>query len=222
MDNVSLNLIPEERPSGISAGKNFIIHDGVYLNPDEVRAAALLLKYGRRPQDSYPGKHSINHEPKSEIVMSIENAVNGKVLPATHAEFGVFQLSRLNDPAINYIHADPEGWAALIYLNAPPNSLGGTAFWKHRATGLEEFPWCDWASYGFNSLLQALESLVCDDGNDPEKWEFTTIVPARYNRMLIFNSRLFHSQIPRESFGRSRSTSRLIQIFFFKVADSAR
>jgi hypothetical protein len=190
------------------------VYDGFYPEPDVIRREALALEYGRLEFDAYPGRNSTNHVMQGGVVDAIGRIVNATIIVNNPKEFGLFRLSFLGDPGESFIHFDPAGWAGIVYLNEPAHCAGGTALWRHRATGLEQFPFESWANYGFPSQLEAWKSMVRVDGNDVGKWDLVQFVPARYNRLLLFNSQLFHSHMPRQNFGTSIETARLIQVFF--------
>jgi hypothetical protein len=43
-------------------------------------------------------------------------------------------------------------------------------------------------------------------------WELTEVIPMRYNRLVLFNAKLFHSgHIPEGGFGEEPATRRLTQ-----------
>ena len=102
------------------------------------------------------------------------------------------------------IHSDL-GWgthAMVLYLCDGP---GGTAFWRHRATGLDTL------------LPGQLDEwrLVRGDWNDANAWDQTDLVDLKFNRALIYEGSRFHSRWPFEAFGSDAETGRLIVVAFF-------
>ena len=69
-------------------------------------------------------------------------------------------------------------WIALIYLQLPLSSLGefGVSFYSHKETGSE-----------FYSEGKKLNTL------DESQWKEYSKIPVKYNRMVLFKSRLWHS-----------------------------
>jgi len=69
-------------------------------------------------------------------------------------------------------------WIALIYLQLPLSSLGkfGVRFYSHKQTGSE-----------FYSEGKKLNTL------DESQWKEYSKIPVKYNRMVLFKSRLWHS-----------------------------
>lgn len=102
------------------------------------------------------------------------------------------------------IHSDM-GWgthAAVVYLS---EGEGGTAFWRHRATGAHRIDPGD----------VALWELVRDDWNRAEAWEQVDCVPMKFNRAAIYEGALFHSRWPFAAFGTGPDDGRLIAVAFF-------
>lgn len=117
-----------------------------------------------------------------------------------------------------YIHSDRESGnhTCVCYLSEHDEE-SGTAFFRHKRTGLTEMP----------SFQEMKEMGVFDElkedmvSRDPDKWEQIDYVRGRYNRALIFNAPLFHSRYPLEGIGHSAATGRLIWAsHFFKVSPS--
>lgn len=113
-----------------------------------------------------------------------------------------FRLTLKHYELPTYIHTDAAmaEYTGILYLNkkGPPH---GTQFWRHKHSGL--------------SCLPEVVSQDWDrDGLDESLWEPTERVEAKFNRFILFNSRLFHSPWPRQGFGDSVANGRLIEVFF--------
>ena len=69
-------------------------------------------------------------------------------------------------------------WIALIYLQLPLSSSGefGVSFYSHKETGSE-----------FYSEGKELNTL------DESQWKEYSKIPVKYNRLVLFKSRLWHS-----------------------------
>jgi hypothetical protein len=97
---------------------------------------------------------------------------------------------------------DPGRIALLHYLCGP--EMGGTAFYRHRATGFESICAARLASYG-----PALEAEVRGGGlpeanyvaGDTDLFAETARVDAAFNRMAIYRGRLLHSGAIPADFG---------------------
>ena len=102
------------------------------------------------------------------------------------------------------IHSDL-GWgthAAVVYLSEGP---GGTAFWRHKATGAEAIDWDD----------AELLAQVQPDWDDASKWDQIGLAEMRVGRGVIYESARFHSRWPFAASGDSPETGRLIAVAFF-------
>jgi hypothetical protein len=115
-----------------------------------------------------------------------------------------YRLNFAGEPPNAAVHSDL-GWgthALVLYLC---DGLGGTAFWRHKASGARRI----------DEGGQALFEQVRGDWNAPDAWEQTGIVPLRFNRAVIYESALFHSRWPFEAFGDCPRNGRLIAVAFF-------
>lgn len=114
-----------------------------------------------------------------------------------------------------YIHSDRESGAytCVAYLTEHEQE-SGTAFFKHKRTGLTSMP-----SFAEMQDMGIFEELKADMvSRDPDKWVQTDYVRGAYNRALIFNAPLFHSRFPLEGIGDSFDNGRLVWVsHFFKV-----
>lgn len=103
------------------------------------------------------------------------------------------------------IHSDM-GWgthALVLYLS---EGEGGTAFWRHKATGAHRIDPGD---------VELFES-VRHDWNDADKWERYGLAEMRMGRAIIYESALFHSRWPFAAFGTNHDDGRLVAVAFFR------
>ena len=126
-------------------------------------------------------------------------------------------------------HFDPADLAGVVYLNAPAQCRGGTAFYRHRATGLEAAPrptdldlvvLCMRAGVmGLDALLDlvmqppAHPTGYIRDSN--ETWELNHLVPMRFNRLVLYDGRAFHSGYVEEGDFASDHAGRRLTLNFF-------
>lgn len=102
------------------------------------------------------------------------------------------------------IHSDM-GWgthALVLYLS---EGDGGTAFWRHKATGAHRI------DPGDVPLFEA----VREHWNDASHWERYGLAEMRLGRAIIYESALFHSRWPFEAFGQGPDNGRLVAVAFF-------
>lgn len=107
------------------------------------------------------------------------------------------------------IHSDV-GWgthALVLYLST---GEGGTAFWRHKATGADRI------DAGNAALLKQVQS----DWNAAERWERLALCEMRFNRAVIYESARFHSRYPFAAFGTGPQDGRLTVSCFFTPKDS--
>lgn len=119
-----------------------------------------------------------------------------------------YRLNYAGEMPNQSIHSDL-GWgthAAVVYLC---EGYGGTAFWKHRATGATRI------DVGDVELMEALG----DSWERPEDWQMIDLCPLVPNRAVFYEGALFHSRWPFEAFGDNPSNGRLIAVAFFTPKD---
>jgi hypothetical protein len=99
-------------------------------------------------------------------------------------------------------HYDSQTWAAMIYLTPDAPYPTGTSFYAHRQSRIrhvDEHP----------------QSNDCFAGGfyDSTKFELVDTIGNVYNRLVIFDARLYHAATG--YFGKTIDDARLFQIFFF-------
>jgi hypothetical protein len=98
----------------------------------------------------------------------------------------------------------------------------GTAFYRHRETGWDDVPdldsttWLDAMRRTNKTPETLLRTFQADGFEIDSKWDQLSVVPMRFNRCVIFDSRQFHARLG--GFGRGTDDGRLTQNFFFDVA----
>lgn len=124
------------------------------------------------------------------------------VSPFIHSDFGI----------------DGAEWASVLYLSTPEQDSqqsGGTAFWRHKATGLRGLPDNPGllVATGFtDDIIKQIDS----DGFDETNWKLEMFTSMKSNRLIVYPSSLFHSRYPNAAFGTDARTGRLIWVNFFK------
>lgn len=114
-----------------------------------------------------------------------------------------------------YIHSDREtgNHTCVVYLTEHEEP-SGTAFFRHKRTGLTEMP--SFLEMHEEGILEELKADMVS--RDPDKWEQLAYVEGKYNRALIFHAPLFHSRFPLEGIGSSQDDGRLVWVsHFFKL-----
>lgn len=114
-----------------------------------------------------------------------------------------------------YIHSDREtgDHTCVVYMTSHEQP-SGTAFFRHKRTGLTEMP--SFQEMADDGILDELK--VDMVSRDPDKWEQLDYVEGKYNRALIFHAPLFHSRFPLEGFGKTEEEGRLVWVsHFYKI-----
>lgn len=117
------------------------------------------------------------------------------------------------------LNIDGAQWASVLYLSTPEQDAAnssGTAFWRHKATGLRSMPG-DPALLQFNGITNDTIELINQDGYDESAWKLEGFVSMKSNRLVVYPASIFHSRYPNLSFGEDAKTGRLIWVNFFKV-----
>lgn len=104
----------------------------------------------------------------------------------------------------------------LLFLNNNKESRGGTAFYRHRLTGLESVPMHGGKLEAFNKKY-LFQPGVHENGTHywckyKSHWEKYDLAEMKFNRLVIFPSQLFHGAWQEGNW--FKSYSRLTQVFF--------
>ena len=186
-----------------------VVFDDFYDNPREVRKYALNLKYD--VIGNYPGFRSgdndlLSDEEKGNHNLGVKNFMESyfgrNIKNWGNSYNGSFQYVTYKEKTwIHTDYNDSVNYAALIYLHpSPPPGDYGTIFFTHKETG---------------TYLGHPEDSAGDDGNDNSKWSITDYVGYRFNRLVMYDARMWHCA--NNYFGDTLHDSRLFQCFFFWV-----
>lgn len=184
--------------------KNLIVVDDFYNNPLEVRDVALSMEFSEA--GNYPGLRTspLSNDPTKEAIQSLLGE------PITDwFDSGRFQVCTAFEKS--WIHSDfNNDWAAIVFLSPEAPIGSGTSFYRHRKS----------ATFGSKGVG---EDMVDLSGNklvpppschfsDMHEWELIDRVGNKFNRLVIFNSSLWHISDP--YFGGCKNSGRLFQLFF--------
>lgn len=196
--------------------KNLIVIDDFLENAEQLRDIGLKLSYPEIP-GYFPGRNSverINIDGLTEIVGGItEEALQPVVQDFSH---GKFRIALSGDTGQGDIHFDFSAtWSGVLFLTRPEDCQGGTAFFRHKASGTDQAPLTEseLKAMGYADYDQMVQKIVQEDGIDRTKWDLQMQVPMRFNRLVLFNSWLWHTAGP--SFGDRLENGRLIYLMFF-------
>lgn len=173
--------------------------DNFHPDPGAIRAAGLAADYIDWPA---PDGEVYKRVWIGEIP-GLRDCIEAHMGPVEMLAMG-FRLNFAGEMPNAAIHSDL-GWgthALVLYLCDGP---GGTAFWRHKATGHES------VEFGQQDVLDSVKA----DWNTPSAWEPRRLVELKFNRGLIYPGSLFHSRFPFEAFGTGADDGRLIAVAFF-------
>lgn len=176
-----------------------LVLDNFLPDPQAARSAALAAPY----QD-WPGPDGEVYRRVALVdVPGLRDGIERAMGPVQMLGMG-YRLNFGGELPNAAIHSDL-GWgthAAVLYLSDGP---GGTAFWRHKATGAHRI---DAGDVG-------LFEQVRHDWNAADRWERTHLAEMKLGRAVIYESTLFHSRWPFQAFGTDAESGRLIAVAFF-------
>ena len=110
----------------------------------------------------------------------------------------------------NHLHHDWADWSGVLYLSEDVPASMGTQFYKHKETG-------DYAAFGENEITTGTwkthKQMDYDKRTDTDEFEPTDYVAYRYNRLVLFRGKLFHSAC----FPDGLTNSRLNMLLYFNI-----
>jgi hypothetical protein len=97
------------------------------------------------------------------------------------------------------------GYNIIIYLSPDHRQGGGTAFYRHKKTGLDSLfdpeqvlAVTKKKKWTLEKLLETLDH----DQNEPKAWQQVSSIAARFNRLVFFNGLQFHSHLAANESGK--------------------
>lgn len=187
--------------------------DSFFENPFEVRNYALTQEFNTDPEFSWPGKRTA---PMHTINQKLFDFVINKSLrlfyPATeqyqYEASMYFQMSN-QQFGKGWVHADVDHLiTGIIYLNPTATLDSGTSIYQAKNTGADPIH----SNIKQDFHMGKIEN--CDEARDENNNQFeeTVVIKNKFNRLVLFDSHLFHSA--NEFVGNSIDTDRLTLVFF--------
>lgn len=183
---------------------SLIIIDNFYTNPDETRN--YILQQPFEVTGNYPGKRT-----KSFLSQEVKDTIQKYVEPfgGTITQWpldsynGSFQYTTSSNRS--WIHTDAwNNWAGVLYLTPDAPLTSGTGIYMYKDGSRYE---CEKTDLNNKSIDR--------DAKDITKWKLIDRIGNVYNRLILFNSKQFHSSI--DYFGHDKESGRLFQLFFFST-----
>lgn len=194
----------------------FLVIDDFLDAIDDVRARALRLEYPKLEEKTYfPGRNSANSVTFEGMDELIGRMVGERLVPSPGNSHGKFRVSLDGDEGKGGVHIDKCQWSGILYLTKDEHCQGGTDFYRHKELNSDRAPLnqADLQKMGVESFESFWNDYLLKDGTDESKWELTTHIPMKYNRLVLFRPWLFHNA--GDSFGDSIETGRLIYPLFY-------
>jgi hypothetical protein len=194
---------------------SFLVVDDFLDNADQLRQHALRLEYPPQ-QGAFPGRNSLQRTNVDGLTQAVSRILGEPLVPSpppqSHAKT---RLTLAADKGRGKVHVDESHWSGILYLSRPEDCSGGTEFFRHKATGLDHFPFSsdELNRSGFGSHADAHRALIEHDGTDDSAWEWLLTVPMKFNRLLLLRPWLFHTAGP--GFGDRPEDGRLVYLMFF-------
>ena len=161
------------------------IVDGFAPDADALRERALALPFRRPEGVNYPGVEAAAAFAAEGVIERVAQLLGGTPL-RWRGQPGAVRLTTAADAAerTSLVHADAPDFTAILHLSAAPAE--GTYFYRHRALNIARIdPGAPW--------LPFVRQAAARDTLDLSAWEVTRLVPARFNRLVLFDGKFFHS-----------------------------
>lgn len=170
------------------------VFDDVLLNPTIYRAFALGLPYTsvHDGDDTFHGIAETADPTVPDLLMQL-------LPPGAAPTLTFFRQSPAGQREPNFVHSDAMmgDLTAILYLSLEPPAGDGTDFWRTVDTFQDHGP---------------LDKVALADRENWTRWRH---VEARFNRLLLFRSDLYHSRALEENYG-TGDDARLIQVTFVR------
>lgn len=193
----------------------FMVVDDFLDNAEALRAHALTLEYPPL-EGAFPGRNSLQRINIDGLTEAVSKLVGEPLVaappPQSHAKF---RITLAADKGRGKVHVDESHWSGILYLSRPEDCVGGTEFFRHRGTGLDQFPFSaeELRHHGFADHADAHRALIERDGTNESAWESLMMVPMKFNRLILLRPFLFHTAGP--GFGDQMENGRLVYLMFF-------
>lgn len=196
-----------------------IIVDNFYGKPEGVREFALEAHYADISPTDYPGFASKQTIDSATLAQRFEELIGSPLnVDSSRFTWGGFRFITADSGSRPKVHADVAvDWAGMVYLTPDAPMSSGTAFYRHKATGLESPPTDRQArAWGYADAAEFDDKVIRADKADLTKWEQIGHVGPVFNRLVLFRGAEFY-HAPLGGCGTDTETARLTHIFFFNV-----
>ena len=195
-----------------------LIVDDFLNNAADLRERALRLTYPEQ-QGAFPGRNSLERLNIEGLDQAVSRLVGEPLIPVSPLEsHAKCRLTLARDKGRAKVHIDNSHWSGILYLSRDEDSSGGTDFFRHIRTNSDRAPVYkeELAGRGYSSFDEMHADIIEKDSVDDSKWERTTHVPMRFNRLVLLRPWLWHTAGP--GFGDTAENGRLVYLMFFQSA----
>lgn len=195
IDNFSCKKLIKYVPS-------FVVVDNFYDNVDSIRKFALSLNFSYHA-NYHKGKRTDEVYRFNGLKENFESILNCKIKNWTNYRVnGCFQYCIGGDQLV--YHHDTQEYAGIIFLTPDAPQQTGTTFYRSKHTKQMKIKNNNEPKVVFkNGFL------------DPTEFEVVDVVGNVYNRLVLFDSQMFHAAS--NYFGNTLNNGRLFQLFFFDL-----
>ena len=184
----------------------FVVVDEFYEDPDAIVERALALEYTREKAVNYPGVMAETFQDLEPIMSSFSALLAGLDIKYRGIQ-GSFRVTTERDTEARaaLVHLDSSDFSAVVHLSRRPAE--GTSFYRHKRLGLEYVTAED-------NRNPEVKRAIEEDTLDLSAWDLTHVIPMKYNRLVLFDGKHFHSG-PQRLEGVTLADGRMTQNFFF-------
>jgi hypothetical protein len=213
-----------------------VIFDNFYPDPEKLlQLASTAPGFAAQTSDYYPGvRKQIDGGYSQWVLDKVEQVIQQFFLPPamTNAHISLCAFSLATTPVhklrpiqcVPHVDTQDANQFALVHYLCPEH-YGGTAFFRHQATGYESITQERTAHYFpllKQQVIQAGMSLGGYIRGDTDIFTKTGQVDVRFNRAILYRSNMLHSGLIQEALGLDNNprTGRLTANCFIHLGKS--
>lgn len=190
------------------------IIDDFLPDPEKFREEALKAPFYEIRSHEGESYKNINVRPSNEF----EGLLGQRLRCDVKIGYSLLRRNFEGELPNHSIHSDNgyDDYAGVLYLNRPEDCKGGTAFWKWRELDTHNFPTEAEIRRLGKKPLRVYQKLH-EAYNRPEEWEQVHVAEMKFNRLVVYPTKTFHSRWPLAAFGTTPETARMIVAMFFSI-----
>lgn len=188
-----------------------LVKDNFSEKAESIRKSVIAEGFGDEVGPDGFNYTGINKSERPELVDKV-----GGFVEEFDMKMSFFRLNLQGEMPHSYVHSDEicADWAGLLYLNPVETSRGGTAFWRHKQMKWDRVPDNDEVE-ALGLSQEEFGEQLSEDWKKQELWEMSGFIGMKFNRFLVYPTKVFHSRYPHEGFGQDGNDGRLVWVCFF-------